>query len=80
MHEEFMSLGLPRVVLRNLCIYSGHYYKASSGLIFTSSLLLSLRLFSAFFDCFSFLFISLLIRFFALLCKCLNDFEFCQNS
>ena len=38
MYKEFMSLGLLRVELRDLCVYSGHYQKASSGLTFTSSL------------------------------------------
>ena len=37
-YKEFMSLGFLRVELRNLCIYSGHYQKASLGLTFTSSL------------------------------------------
>ena len=37
-YNEFMSLGFLRVELRNLCIYSGHYQKASLGLTFTSSL------------------------------------------
>ena len=70
MYREFMSFGLFEGCTRNLRIYSRTYYKASSGTIFTSSLLLSLRLFSAFFfGCFSFLFIPHLFVSSSSLCK-----------
>ena len=67
-------------MLRNLCVFSGHYQKASLGLSFSSSLFAllcdySLRFLIVFLSCsFLCLFVSS-----PLPRKCPNDFEFCQN-